>query len=78
MFVERDIVLCETVAAVHDKRAAGAGVKDIPDNQYFPITDLINIIIKRGGRVGCLPITDGSWCDIGNWEDYTKALGRNA
>ena len=22
------------------------------------------------------PITDGSWCDIGNWEDYTKALGR--
>ena len=51
-------------------------LKDIPDNQYFPITDLMNIIIKRGGRVGCFPITDGSWCDIGNWEDYTKALGR--
>ena len=51
-------------------------LKDIPDNQYFPITDLMNTIIKRGGRVGCFPITDGSWCDIGNWEDYTKALGR--
>ena len=51
-------------------------LKDVPDNQYFPITDLMNMIIARGGRVGCFPITDGSWCDIGNWDDYTKALGR--
>ena len=51
-------------------------LKEVPDGRYFPITDLMNIVIKRGGRVGCFPITDGSWCDIGNWEDYTKALGR--
>lgn len=51
-------------------------LKDIPDNQYFPITDLMNIIIKRQERVGCFPVTDGSWCDIGNWDDYTRALGR--
>lgn len=51
-------------------------LNEVPDGRYFPITDLMNIIIKRGGRVGCFPITDGSWCDIGNWEDYTKALGR--
>lgn len=49
---------------------------EIPINQYYPITDLMNTIIARDGRVGCFPITDGSWCDIGNWEDYTKALGR--
>ena len=51
-------------------------LNDIPERQYFPITDLMNIIINRQGRVGSFPITDGSWCDIGNWEDYTKALGR--
>lgn len=51
-------------------------LREIPDNQYYPITDLMNTIIKRNGRVGCFPITDGSWCDIGNWEDYTRALGR--
>jgi len=51
-------------------------LKEIPDNQYYPITDLMNTIIGRQGRVGCFPITDGSWCDIGNWEDYTKVLGR--
>lgn len=51
-------------------------LNEVPDGRYFPITDLMNIIIKRDGRVGCFPITDGSWCDIGNWEDYTKALGR--
>ena len=51
-------------------------LNEVPDGQYFPITDLMNIVIKRGGKVGCFPITDGSWCDIGNWEDYTKALGR--
>ena len=49
-------------------------LKEVPDGRYFPITDLMNIIINRNGRVGCFPITDGSWCDIGNWEDYTKAL----
>lgn len=51
-------------------------LKEVPDDQYFPITDLMNKIIKRNGKVGCFPITDGSWCDIGNWDDYTKALGR--
>ena len=51
-------------------------LKHVPDGRYFPITDLMNITINRGGRVGCFPITDGSWNDIGNWEDYTKALGR--
>lgn len=51
-------------------------LNDVPGDRYFPITDLMNIIIRRGGRVGCFPITDGSWCDIGNWEDYTKVLGR--
>lgn len=51
-------------------------LNEIPQGRYYPITDLMNSILARSGRVGCFPITDGSWCDIGNWEDYTKALGR--
>ena len=51
-------------------------MNEVPDGRYFPITDLMNKIIARNGKVGCFPITDGSWCDIGNWEDYTRMLGR--
>ena len=51
-------------------------LKEVPAERYFPMTDLMNIIIARNGRVGCFPITDGSWCDVGNWEDYMKLLGK--
>lgn len=51
-------------------------LKEIPDNTYYLITDLVETIVKRSGRVGCFPITDGSWCDIGNWDDYRKAIGQ--
>lgn len=43
---------------------------DVPDGTYYPITSLIDKVIKRGGRVGCFPITYGSWRDVGTWEDY--------
>ncbi|QAT40528.1 nucleotidyltransferase family protein [Clostridium sp. JN-9] len=44
----------------------------IPDNQYFEITDLINICIKNGRKVGSYEIKD-YWMDIGKIEDYNKA-----
>lgn len=43
----------------------------IPDNEYFEITDLIDICIKNGGKVGSYEITD-YWMDIGRMEDYNK------
>lgn len=49
-------------------------LNEIPDNTFFPMTDLMTQLVARGGRVGCFPITDGSWCDIGNWDDYRKVL----
>ena len=45
-------------------------LSEVPDNTYYPITCLIDKVIKRGGRVGCFPITYGSWRDVGTWEDY--------
>ncbi len=44
----------------------------IPDNQYFEITDLIDICIRNGGKVGSYEIKD-YWMDIGRVEDYNKA-----
>lgn len=43
----------------------------IPDDEYFEITDLINICIKNGRRVGSYEIKD-YWMDIGKIEDYNK------
>ncbi|MEA5009354.1 nucleotidyltransferase family protein [Clostridium tyrobutyricum] len=43
----------------------------IPDNKYFEITDLIDICIKNGAKVGSYEITD-YWMDIGRMEDYNK------
>lgn len=45
-------------------------LNDVPDDTYYPITSLIDTAIKRGGRVGCFPITYGSWRDVGTWDDY--------
>ncbi|EJO5346073.1 nucleotidyltransferase family protein [Clostridium botulinum] len=43
----------------------------IPKDQYFEITDLIDICIKNGLRVGSYEIKD-YWMDIGRIEDYNK------
>lgn len=46
-------------------------ISSIPDNKYFEITDLIDICIKNGGKVGSYEIKD-YWMDIGRMEDYNK------
>lgn len=47
-------------------------LSDIPKQGVFHMTDLINFIQARGGKVGIYPISQGSWFDIGNWDDYRK------
>jgi len=51
-------------------------LKEIPDGQFFHITDLIEKVKSKGKRVGVFPIEDGSWIDIGQWEEYRSALKR--
>lgn len=48
----------------------------IPYGKFYNMTDLIDAVLARGGRVGVFPISEGSWTDIGNWEDYSRLLGR--
>lgn len=49
-------------------------LQEIPENQFFHITDLIEKIKTRGGRVGVFPISEKSWIDIGEWPLYSKVL----
>lgn len=44
----------------------------LPKDEYFEITDLINICIADGRKVGCYEISE-YWMDIGKIEDYVKA-----
>lgn len=45
-------------------------LKEIPDNEFFHITHLIENIKKRKGKVGVFPVSKGSWLDIGTWDEY--------
>ncbi|MBK7094095.1 MAG: nucleotidyltransferase family protein [Saprospiraceae bacterium] len=45
---------------------------EIPENSFFHITDLIEKIKKRKGKIGVFPITEKSWIDIGGWDEYIK------
>jgi dTDP-glucose pyrophosphorylase len=47
---------------------------EIPDAGVFHITHLIENVRKRNGRVGVYPVSEKSWVDIGNWEEYSKYI----
>ncbi|WP_335904146.1 nucleotidyltransferase family protein [Shewanella algae] len=47
---------------------------EIPDGEFFHITELIENVRKRDGRVGVFPISEKSWLDIGEWPEYIKTV----
>ncbi|MFA4905585.1 MAG: nucleotidyltransferase family protein [Candidatus Margulisiibacteriota bacterium] len=49
-------------------------LKFIPNNKHFDITDLIAAAKGEGRKIGVFPISDKSWVDIGQWEEYHKTL----
>jgi len=51
-------------------------IDEIPDNTFYHITDLINKVKERGGRIGCFPVSENSWTDIGEWDEYLKIIKR--
>ena len=46
----------------------------IPDNSPFNITDLIDKVRQQGGTVGVYPISEKSWMDTGDWQEYKKTV----
>lgn len=49
-------------------------LNEIPENKFFHITHLIENIQKRKGKVGVFPVSEGSWKDIGEWNEYLKMI----
>lgn len=46
----------------------------VPENHFFHITHLIEIIHQSGGNVGVFPVSEKSWKDIGEWDEYLKNI----
>ena len=49
-------------------------ITEIPEGEFFHITQLIEKIQSCGGRVGCFPISEHSWKDMGDWDQYLKVI----
>jgi len=49
---------------------------EIPDKTFYHITKLIEKVFSQGGKVGVFPVSEGSWQDIGNFDNKFN-LGKN-
>lgn len=49
----------------------------IPENSIFHMTDLINIIDENNGKIGVFPVSEKSWSDIGEWDEYLSTISKN-
>jgi len=49
-------------------------IDEIPEGRFFHITDLMEKVKSRGGRVGCFPVSEHSWRDMGEWPEYLKMI----
>lgn len=49
-------------------------IDEIPERQFFHITHLMERIKARGGRVGCFPVSEHAWKDMGEWPEYLKMI----
>lgn len=47
-------------------------INEIPQNEFYHITHLMKKIQKRGGRIGCFPVSEQAWTDMGEWQGYMK------
>lgn len=47
---------------------------EIPTNEFFHITQLIEKVKLRNGAVGVFPVSEKSWKDIGDWEKYIAEI----
>lgn len=49
-------------------------INEIPEGKFFHITHLMEKVQARGGRVGCFPVSEQSWKDMGEWKEYLKMI----
>lgn len=49
-------------------------LNEIPSNRFFHITELIEHVRKRNGKVGVFPISEKQYNDIGEWQYYLRTI----
>ncbi len=49
-------------------------IDEIPEGEFFHITHLMEKIKSRGGRVGCFPVSEHAWKDMGEWPEYLRMI----
>jgi dTDP-glucose pyrophosphorylase len=47
-------------------------INEIPEDEFYHITYLIEKLQKDGRAIGVFPISEKSWVDIGDWSEYQK------
>lgn len=49
-------------------------LKFIPKDTFFNMTDLIETVKQNGGKVGIFPVSQNSYYDSGQWNEYSNML----
>lgn len=49
----------------------------VPQGEFFNMTDLINRLLAEGKKVGVYPVSEKSYVDMGQWEEYKKNIQRS-
>ncbi len=49
-------------------------IDEIPEGEFFHITHLMEKIRKKGGKVGCFPVSENAWKDMGEWPEYLRMI----
>ncbi|MCE1195422.1 NTP transferase domain-containing protein [bacterium] len=49
----------------------------IGDDESIGFPDLVDRVRQEGGKVGVFPVSEKSWYDIGNWDEYVATLRVN-
>ena len=49
-------------------------IDEIPKGKFFHVTHLMEKVKARGGRVGCFPVSENAWHDMGEWPEYLKMI----
>lgn len=49
-------------------------IDEIPEREFFHVTNLMEKVKNRGGRVGCFPVSENAWHDMGEWPEYLKMI----
>lgn len=51
-------------------------IEEIPQNTFYHITHLIEKLMRENRRVGVFPISEKSWLDVGNWNEYFSIISK--